>query len=94
MRKLISGEVKTPVIVKDPLEVPGELPEVDIGNLSKKTDEIMQRVILEGAKMTLEEGLKHEAKVLGELVETKDMRIGMETFQKFGPKKNAGFSNA
>jgi hypothetical protein len=32
--------------------------------------------------------------VLGELVETKDMRIGMEIFAKFGPKKNAGFSNA
>jgi 3-hydroxyacyl-CoA dehydrogenase len=94
VKKLISGEVGAPVIQKDPLQVPDELPEVDIGHLSKKTDEIMQRVILEGAKMTLEEGLKHEAKVLGELVETKDMRIGMETFQKFGPKKNAGFSHA
>ncbi len=94
VKKLIAREVDAPVIQKDPLEVPDQLPEVDIGNLSKKTDEIMQRVILEGAKMTLEEGLKHEAKVLGELVETKDMRIGMETFQKFGPRKNAGFSNA
>lgn len=94
VKKLISGEISTPVIQKGPLEIPDTLPEVDIGFLSKKTDEIMQRVILEGAKMTLEEGLKHEAKVLGELVETKDMRIGMETFRKFGPKKNAGFSNA
>jgi enoyl-CoA hydratase/3-hydroxyacyl-CoA dehydrogenase len=93
-KKLISGEVETPIIEKAPLEIPDQLPEVDIGYLSKKTDEIMQRVILEGARMTLEEGLKHEAKVLGELVETKDMRIGMETFQKFGPKKNAGFSHA
>ena len=94
VKKLISGEVATPVIEKNPLEIPEELPEVDIGSLSRKTDEIMQRVILEGAKMSLEEGLKHEAKVLGELVETKDMRIGMETFQIFGPKKNAGFSHA
>ncbi len=94
VKKLISGEIRTPVIQKGPLEIPDTLPEVDIGFLSKKTDEIMQRVILEGAKMTLEQGLKHEAKVLGELVETKDMRIGMETFRKFGPKKNAGFSNA
>ena len=94
VKKLISGEVDTPVIAKGPLDVPEKLPEVDIGDLSKKTDEIMQRVILEGAKRTLEEGLKHEAKVLGELVETKDMRIGMETFQKFGPKKNARFSHA
>lgn len=94
VKKLISGEVSSPVIEKGSLEIPDQLPEVDIGFLSKKTDEIMQRVILEGAKMRLEEGLKHEAKVLGELVLTKDMRIGMETFSKFGPKKNAGFSNA
>ncbi|NOR12630.1 MAG: hypothetical protein GQ545_05190 [Candidatus Aminicenantes bacterium] len=94
VKKLISGEVSAPVIQKNPLEIPDQLPEVNIGFLSKKTDEIMQRVILEGAKMRLEEGLKHEAKVLGELVLTKDMRIGMETFSKFGPKKNAGFSNA
>lgn len=94
VKKLISGEVSVPVIEKGPLEIPDTLPEVDIGFLSKKTDEIMQRIILEGAKKTLEEGLKHEAKVLGECVTTKDMRIGMETFRKFGPKKNAGFSNA
>ena len=75
---LIAGEIEVPAIVKDPIEVPDSLPDVDIGHLSRRTDEIMQRVILEGAKMTLEEGLKHEAKVLGELVETKDMRIGME----------------
>jgi enoyl-CoA hydratase/3-hydroxyacyl-CoA dehydrogenase len=93
-KKLISGEAIAPVIQKHPLKIPEQLPEVDIGFLSKKTDEIMQRVILEGAKMTLEEGLKHEAKVLGELVETKDMRIGMEIFSKFGPKTNARFSNA
>lgn len=94
VKKLISGEVSPPVIQKGPLEIPEELPEVDIGVLSKKTDEILQKVILEGAKMTLEEGLKHEAKVLGKCVTTKDMRIGMETFSQFGPKKNAQFSNA
>jgi len=93
-KKLISRELSAPIIQKNPLQVPEKLPDVDIGYLSKKTDEIMQRVILEGAKMTLDEGLKHEAKILGELVETKDMRIGMEIFRKFGPKKNAGFSNA
>lgn len=93
VKKLISGETSAPFIEKNPLKIPDELPEVDIGYLSKKTDEIMQRVILEGAKMTLEEGLKHEAKVLGELVLTKDMRIGMETFAKFGPKMQARFSH-
>jgi len=54
----------------------------------------MQDAILEGAKMTLEEGLKNEARIFGKCLRTKDMRIGMENFMKFGPKKNAEFSHA
>ena len=94
VKKLIAGDISVPSIAKNPIEVPETLPDVDIGPLSRKTDEILQRAILEGAKMTLEEGLKHEAEILGECVATKDMRIGMETFMKFGPKKNASFSHA
>jgi enoyl-CoA hydratase/3-hydroxyacyl-CoA dehydrogenase len=93
-KKVISGEAKVPPIHKEPMEIPESLPEVDIGHLSRKTDEILQRVILEGARMTLEKGLKHEAKMLGECVRTKDMRIGMENFMKYGPKKNARFAHA
>ena len=93
-RKVISGEIKVPPIKKEPLEIPESLPEVDIGHLSRKTDEIMKKAILEGAKMTLEEGLKHEAKAFGECLNTKDMRIGMENFIKFGPKRNAEFAHA
>ena len=94
VKKLIGGEISVPLIAKDPLEIPESLPDVDLGHLSRRTDEIMQKAILEGAKMTLEEGLRYEAEILGECVTTKDMRIGMETFMKFGPKKNAGFSHA
>jgi enoyl-CoA hydratase/3-hydroxyacyl-CoA dehydrogenase len=93
-KKVISGEVKVPPIQREPMEIPESLPEVEIGLLSRKTDEILQRVILEGARMTLEKGLKHEAKMLGECVRTKDMRIGMENFMRHGPKKNAGFAHA
>jgi len=93
-RKVISGEIKVPPINKEPLDIPKSLPEVDIGHLSRKTDEIMKRAILEGARMTLEEGLKHEAKAFGECLNTKDMRIGMENFIKFGPKRNAEFAHA
>jgi enoyl-CoA hydratase/3-hydroxyacyl-CoA dehydrogenase len=93
-KKVISGEAKVPPIHKEPIEIPESLPEVDIGHLSRKTDEILQKVILEGARMTLEKGLKHEAKMLGECVRTKDMRIGMENFMRYGPKKNAGFAHA
>jgi hypothetical protein len=43
--------------------------------------------------MTLEEGLKFEARTFGECLKTKDMRIGMETFMRCGPKQNAGFAH-
>lgn len=94
VKKLISGEIRVSPIKKDPIEVPGTPPEVDIGHLSRKTDEILQESILKGAKMTLEEGLKYEAKALGKCLRTKDMRIGMENFIKHGPKRNAEFSHA
>ena len=92
--KVLSGEINIPPIKSDPIEIPDSLPEVDIGHLSRKTDEILMRATLEGAKMTLEAGLKHEAKILGECVATKDMRIGMENFMKFGAKKKAAFAHA
>jgi enoyl-CoA hydratase/3-hydroxyacyl-CoA dehydrogenase len=93
-KKIISGEISVPPIQKEPIKIPKSLPEVDIGHLSRKTDEIMKKAILEGAKMKLEEGLKHESKIFGECLNTKDMRIGMENFMKFGPKRNAEFSHA
>lgn len=93
-KKLISGEVKVPPIKREPIEIPDSLPKVDIGHLSRKTDEILRKAVLEGARMTLEEGLKHEAKTFGECLRTKDMRIGMENFIRYGPKRNALFSHA
>jgi len=92
--KVISGKVKVPPIEREPMEIPESLPEVDIGLLSRKTDEFLKKAILEGARMTLKEGLKHEAKMFGECARTKDMRIGMENFLKYGPKKSAQFSQA
>jgi len=71
-------------------EVEGDLKEAGIAFARK----VISKAILEGAKMTLEEGLKHEAKSFGECLNTKDMRIGMENFMKFGPKRNAEFSHA
>ncbi len=93
-RKVISGEVNIPPINKEPIEIPESLPEVDIGHLSRKIDEILKKAILEGAKMTLEEGLRFEARTFGECLKTKDTRIGMETFMRFGPKQNAGFAHS
>jgi enoyl-CoA hydratase/3-hydroxyacyl-CoA dehydrogenase len=93
-RKVIAGEVEVKPITKDPIDIPESLPEVDIGTLSRKTDEILQKAVMEGAKLTLEEGLKLETRMFGECVRTKDMRIGMGNFMKFGPKQGAKFAHA
>lgn len=93
-KRVISGDVEVKPIQDGPIDIPESLPEVDIGRLSRKIDEILKKAILGGAKLTLEEGLKHEAKMFGECVRTKDMRIGMGNFMKFGPKKEAKFSHA
>jgi len=91
VKKILSGKVRVPPIKKDPIPIPSKLPEVDIGPLSRKIDSLLQKAVLEGAKMTLEEGIKFEAKTFGECLLTKDMKIGMENFMKNGPRVNAPF---
>jgi enoyl-CoA hydratase/carnithine racemase len=91
VKKIQSGEVRVPPIKTDPIPIPSKLPEVDIGHLSRKIDSLVQRAVLEGAKMTLEEGLKLEAKIFGECLLTQDMKIGIENFLKNGSKVNAEF---
>ena len=94
VKKILSGEVQIPSIRKDPIPVPTKLPEVDIGHLSRKIDSLIQKAVLGGAKTTLEEGLKLEAKTFGECLLTQDMRIGMDNFMKNGPRVNANFVHA
>jgi enoyl-CoA hydratase/carnithine racemase len=91
VKKIRSKKIRVPSIEKKPIPVPPSLPDVDIGHLSRKIDALLQRAILEGAKMTLEKGLKLEAKIFGECLLTQDMRIGMENFMKHGAKVNANF---
>jgi len=91
VHKILEKKVQVPSIPKGPISVPSKLPEVDIGHLSRKIDALLQRAVLEGAKMTLEEGLKLEAKIFGECLLTQDMKIGIENFLKNGSKVNANF---
>ena len=88
---ILSGKVQVPSIPKNTITVPSKLPEVDIGHLSLKIDSLLRRAIIEGATMTLEEGLKLEAKIFGECISTQDMKIGIENFMKNGPKIRAAF---
>ncbi len=91
VKKILSGKFRVPPIKKDPIPIPSKLPEADIGHLSRKIDSLLQRAVLDGAKMTLEEGLRLEAKIFGECLLTQDMRIGINNFLKNGPKVNANF---
>lgn len=88
---LLANKVTPPSMPKGPIPIPSTLPEVDIGHLSRKIDQLLQKAILEGAKTTLAEGLKIEAKIFGECFYTKDRAIGIENFLKNGPKVNANF---
>jgi enoyl-CoA hydratase/carnithine racemase len=91
IRKIVSGKASVPAIPKGPIPIPSKLPDVDIGHLSRKIDSFIQKLILEGAKMSLAEGVKLEAKTFGECLLTQDMKIGMDNFMKNGPKVNANF---
>ncbi|MCR4317254.1 MAG: 3-hydroxyacyl-CoA dehydrogenase/enoyl-CoA hydratase family protein [Planctomycetes bacterium] len=78
---------------KTPLAPVKSLPDVELGHLSKKIDEILCRAILEGAKMNLRDGCANEAKLFGECVETADYRIGVTNFIENGPRSKAAFEH-
>jgi enoyl-CoA hydratase/3-hydroxyacyl-CoA dehydrogenase len=92
-RAAAKGEVTLPRIPREPIEIPASLPEVDLGHLSRAVDEILQKAILEGAKLPLAEGLRFEAKCFGEVCRLEDMRIGVANFVKNGPRSKAQFTN-
>jgi enoyl-CoA hydratase/3-hydroxyacyl-CoA dehydrogenase len=91
VRDAASGKVELPRIARGPIEVPEELPEVDLGHLSRAVDAVMTKAILDGARLPLEEALRFEAKCFGEVCELEDMRIGVQNFLKNGPRSKAAF---
>ena len=93
-QQLAAGELPRPTIHKEPMtNVPDTLPDVDLGHLSTRVDEILCKAILEGARMNLNEGIAFEAKCFGEVCGTNDMRIGVENFLKNGPRSPANFTH-
>ncbi len=65
--------------------------DLNIGHLSKKIDEIMNRAIYEGIKLPLKEALELESNLFGECILTKDMKIGLDNFKNNGPRTKAEF---
>ena len=89
---LATGKQKRSRMDAGPMpNVPSSLPAVEIGHLSKKVDEIIQKAILQGCKLPLKDGLALEAKCFGEVCGTEDMKIGTQNFMKNGPKVKAVF---
>lgn len=94
-RELASGQRERPAIQREPMaNVPATLPEVDIGHRSRAVDAILCKAILGGAKLPLREAIAFEAKCFGEVCATRDMRIGVESFLKNGPRAPAAFVHA
>jgi enoyl-CoA hydratase/3-hydroxyacyl-CoA dehydrogenase len=94
-RGLADGSIKHAGIQKGPLlDVPEELPAIDIGHLSRAVDAILCRAILEGARTTLVDGLTLENLRFGDVCRTADMKIGIENFLKNGPRAEAQFTHA
>lgn len=91
-KDLADGKRERPAIRSEPMTgVPATLPDVDIGHLSRRVDQILCKAILGGAKLPLREAIALEAKCFGEVCGTKDMRIGVENFLKNGPRSKAAF---
>ena len=90
-RDAARGKRTLPQPSRGPIELESDLPDVDIGHLSRAVDAVLQKAILEGARMPLEEGLRFEAHCFGEVCGLDDMRIGLDNFIANGPRSRAAF---
>lgn len=91
VRRAVAGEVTLSAVNPAPMEVPAELPKVDIGHRSLAIDAILVDVIKRGLALPLAEGLRVEAKGFARCKGTVDMDIGMKNFVQNGPRVPAAF---
>jgi enoyl-CoA hydratase/carnithine racemase len=91
VRAAVRGDVKLPALDPAPLDVPPELPPVELGHLSRAIDALICRAILEGCRRPLAEGLRFESEMFGACCGTEDMRIGVRNFLANGPRARAEF---
>ena len=90
-RDAARGKVALTGINEAPLTMPDQLPTVDLGHLSRATDALICRAIVEGCRKPLAEGLRFESELFGECCATEDMRIGVANFIANGPRAKAVF---
>jgi enoyl-CoA hydratase/3-hydroxyacyl-CoA dehydrogenase len=91
IRQHLGGSVKLAPLDPEPLQLPAELPKVDIGHHSLAVDAILVDVIREGLTKPLDEGLKVEAKGFARCKSLVDLDIGLKNFMQNGPRVPAVF---
>ncbi len=91
LHKHIAGEVKLAPVNPEPMPLPDELPNVDIGHRSIVIDEALVQVVRDGLTKMLAEGLAVEAVGFARCKGTIDYGIGMTNFIQNGPRVNATF---
>ncbi len=87
------GTIRLTPVHSGPIATPDELPAVELGHLSRATDALISRAIVEGCRMPLAEGLRFESELFGACCATEDMRIGVQNFIANGPRVKAEFVN-
>ncbi|HHN74120.1 MAG TPA: 3-hydroxyacyl-CoA dehydrogenase/enoyl-CoA hydratase family protein [Acidobacteria bacterium] len=87
----LEGKVKLAPVDPAPMEVPAELPAVEIGHRSLAIDAILCDVIRRGLARPLDEGLEIEAEGFARCKKTVDYDIGMTNFIQNGPRVPATF---
>jgi enoyl-CoA hydratase/carnithine racemase len=93
IRDHVAGRVVIAPVKPEPIVLPDELPDVDIGHRSLVIDAILVGVIRDGLRKPLAEGLKVEAAGFARCKETIDYNIGMTNFIQNGPRVPAAFMN-
>ena len=91
LRDHFAGKVKLAPVNPEPMPVPAELPDVDIGEHSLTIDQILCETIRDGLRKPLPDGLKLEAAYFARCHGTVDYKIGMTNFIVNGPRVPAAF---
>ncbi len=91
--EMARGNREIPELPEEPIDVPDDLPDEDIGDLSQKIDEYLRKAMIEGAESTLEEGLEIETTYFGKCFDTEDTRIGLRNYLENGPDSTPIFVN-
>jgi enoyl-CoA hydratase/3-hydroxyacyl-CoA dehydrogenase len=92
-KKLVKGEVQPRDFMKSGSHEQLTPKDINIGHLSKKIDQIMNKAIYDGIKLPLKDALELESKLFGECILTEDMRIGLNNFLENGPRSKADFTH-